>query len=208
MWFFGAYQPAKTTTKRHVDATTSGIATAITHDTTQKNEIQYLSGNVTNQFGNKLRTRGGVQQQLVQDHGPPGRHQWRRGGDHELHQRHEEPELVAVGHRGLHGEQQLRPQRARPVFRRRPGLQRQQPGPVPFCEARRTSARRACPPTCSTPRATRTSPRTTASRRTSRPGTSCRWTRRISHAAGAHQIKGGVQIDRRGNDVSTGTSRT
>ena len=57
MWFFGAYQPANTTTKRHVDAATSGIASALTHDTTQKNQVQYLSGNVTNQFGNKLRTR-------------------------------------------------------------------------------------------------------------------------------------------------------
>jgi hypothetical protein len=57
MWFFGAYQPTNTTTKRHVDATTSGIPTAITHDTTQKSQVQYLSGNVTNQFGNKLRTR-------------------------------------------------------------------------------------------------------------------------------------------------------
>jgi hypothetical protein len=57
MWFFGAYQPASTTTKRHVDATTSGIANAVTHDTTQKQQVQYLSGNVTNQFGSKLRTR-------------------------------------------------------------------------------------------------------------------------------------------------------
>jgi carboxypeptidase family protein/TonB-dependent receptor-like protein len=57
MWFFGAYQPAKTTIKRHVDAATSGIASAVTHDTTQKQEVQYLSGNVTNQFGNRLRTR-------------------------------------------------------------------------------------------------------------------------------------------------------
>ncbi|HMC78549.1 MAG TPA: TonB-dependent receptor [Vicinamibacterales bacterium] len=57
MWFFGAYQPARTTTKRHVDASTSGIATAVTHDQTQKAEVQYLSGNVTNQFGSKLRTR-------------------------------------------------------------------------------------------------------------------------------------------------------
>ena len=57
MWFFGAYQPATTTIKRHVDATTSGIATAVTHDATQKSQVQYLSGNVTNQFGNRLRTR-------------------------------------------------------------------------------------------------------------------------------------------------------
>ena len=57
MWYFGAYQPAYTTIKRHVDATTSGIATANTSDTTQKQQVQYLSANATNQFGNKLRTR-------------------------------------------------------------------------------------------------------------------------------------------------------
>jgi hypothetical protein len=57
MWFFGAYQPAMTTIKRHVDAATSGIASAVTHDTTQKQQVQYITSNVTNQFGNKLRTR-------------------------------------------------------------------------------------------------------------------------------------------------------
>jgi outer membrane receptor protein involved in Fe transport len=57
MWYFGAYNPALTTIKRHVDATTSGIASANTHDTTQKQQVQYITANVTNQFGNKLRTR-------------------------------------------------------------------------------------------------------------------------------------------------------
>lgn len=57
MWFFGAYQPAMTTIKRHVDASTSGIASAVTHNTTQKQDVQYVTSNVTNQFGNKLRTR-------------------------------------------------------------------------------------------------------------------------------------------------------
>jgi Carboxypeptidase regulatory-like domain/TonB dependent receptor len=57
MWYFGAYNPALTTIKRHVDASTSGIAAANTHDTTQKQQVQYLTANVTNQFGNKLRTR-------------------------------------------------------------------------------------------------------------------------------------------------------
>jgi hypothetical protein len=57
MWYFGAYQPARTTTKRHVDAATSGIPTANTSDTTNKQEVQYVTSNVTNQFGNKLRTR-------------------------------------------------------------------------------------------------------------------------------------------------------
>ena len=42
MWFFGAYQPAYTTIKRHVDASTSGIATANTSDTKQKQEVQYF----------------------------------------------------------------------------------------------------------------------------------------------------------------------
>jgi hypothetical protein len=57
MWYFGAYEPALTTIKRHVDATTSGIASAVTHDTTQKQQVQYITSNLTNQFGNKLRTR-------------------------------------------------------------------------------------------------------------------------------------------------------
>ncbi len=57
MWYFGAYQPAFTDTKRHVDASTSGIATANTSNTENKAQVQYLTANVTNQFGNKLRTR-------------------------------------------------------------------------------------------------------------------------------------------------------
>jgi len=57
MWFFAGYQPANTKINRHVDAATSGIATATPSDTTQKQQVQYFSGNVTNQFGNKLRTR-------------------------------------------------------------------------------------------------------------------------------------------------------
>ena len=57
MWYFGAYQPAYTDTKRHVDAATSGIANANTSNTETKAQVQYVTGNVTNQFGNKLRTR-------------------------------------------------------------------------------------------------------------------------------------------------------
>ena len=57
MWFWGAYQPALTTTTRTVNASTSGIANATPSSTVQKSQVQYLSGNVTNQFGNKLRTR-------------------------------------------------------------------------------------------------------------------------------------------------------
>ena len=56
MWYFGAYNPAYTTIKRHVDATTAG-QTANTSDTKQTQQVQYLTANVTNQFGNKLRTR-------------------------------------------------------------------------------------------------------------------------------------------------------
>ena len=57
MWYFGAYQPARTTTKRHVDKATSGFTNANTSDTTNKQEVQYVTSNVTNQFGNKLRSR-------------------------------------------------------------------------------------------------------------------------------------------------------
>jgi hypothetical protein len=57
MWFFGAYQPATIKTTRTVNAATSGIASANPSVTTVDDQIQYLSANVTNQFGNRLRTR-------------------------------------------------------------------------------------------------------------------------------------------------------
>jgi hypothetical protein len=57
MWYFGAYQPALTDTKRHVDTSTTGFPTATTSDTEQKQQVQYLTANATNQVGNKLRTR-------------------------------------------------------------------------------------------------------------------------------------------------------
>jgi hypothetical protein len=57
MWYFGAYQPAYTTQKRHVDKATAGRTDSNTSDTKNKQEVQYLTGNVTNQVGNKVRTR-------------------------------------------------------------------------------------------------------------------------------------------------------
>jgi Carboxypeptidase regulatory-like domain/TonB dependent receptor/TonB-dependent Receptor Plug Domain len=56
-WFYGAYQPAHTKTTRTVNAQTSGIASANASTTTNKDDIQYVTANGTNQFGNKLRTR-------------------------------------------------------------------------------------------------------------------------------------------------------
>jgi hypothetical protein len=57
MWYFGAYQPAYTTQKRTVDATSTGRTDTNPSNTTNKQEVQYLTANVTNQVGNKLRTR-------------------------------------------------------------------------------------------------------------------------------------------------------
>ncbi|MEW5982416.1 MAG: carboxypeptidase regulatory-like domain-containing protein [Acidobacteriota bacterium] len=58
MWFFGAYQPALTTTKRTVNPTTSGNPNANTfNDVEQKNAVQYLTANSTTQIGSKIRTR-------------------------------------------------------------------------------------------------------------------------------------------------------
>jgi hypothetical protein len=56
-WFFAAYQPAFTTTTRTVNAATSGNATAALITKTQKQEVQYFTGNQTTQLGDKLRTR-------------------------------------------------------------------------------------------------------------------------------------------------------
>jgi hypothetical protein len=56
-WFFGAYQPALTTTSRTVTPTTSGSATAATISETQHQQIQYITADQTMQLGSKLRTR-------------------------------------------------------------------------------------------------------------------------------------------------------
>jgi len=61
--FFGAYQPAYTKTVRTVskgaagEVGTTGNPNANPSETTQKEEVQYITANQTNQFGSKLRTR-------------------------------------------------------------------------------------------------------------------------------------------------------
>jgi len=56
MWFWGAYQPALISTSRTVNATTAGQNTN-SNSATQTDRVHNFSANVTNQFGNKLRTR-------------------------------------------------------------------------------------------------------------------------------------------------------
>jgi hypothetical protein len=57
-WFFGAYQPALTTTDRTVDTASSGNASALSISQTEKRQVQYLSANSTGQIGEKIRVRG------------------------------------------------------------------------------------------------------------------------------------------------------
>jgi hypothetical protein len=58
MWFFGAYQPALTTTTRTVDSSTSGNPNAsVWTDVEQKQQTQYVTANTTAQIGNNIRTR-------------------------------------------------------------------------------------------------------------------------------------------------------
>jgi Carboxypeptidase regulatory-like domain/TonB dependent receptor-like, beta-barrel len=57
-WFFGAYQPALTTTDRTVDPSSSNNPAALTISQTEKRNTQFLSSNVSGQFGEKLRVRG------------------------------------------------------------------------------------------------------------------------------------------------------
>ncbi len=56
-WFFGAYQPAFTTTSRVVNPTTANNPAAGSFDQEQKQQVQYLVGNVTGQFTSGLRGR-------------------------------------------------------------------------------------------------------------------------------------------------------
>jgi Carboxypeptidase regulatory-like domain/TonB-dependent Receptor Plug Domain len=57
-WFFGAYQPALTTTDRTVDNSSSGNPSALPISKTEKRQYQYVSSNITAQLGDKLRVRG------------------------------------------------------------------------------------------------------------------------------------------------------
>lgn len=58
MWFFGAYQPVMETTKRTVDAQTSGNPNAsIWNDVESKYNQQYVTANSTAQIGSSIRTR-------------------------------------------------------------------------------------------------------------------------------------------------------
>ncbi len=56
-WFFGAYQPALTTTTRTVDATTAQNAIGESNVNEQKTQVQYATGNVTSQMRDSLRAR-------------------------------------------------------------------------------------------------------------------------------------------------------
>jgi hypothetical protein len=56
-WFFGGYQPALTPTTRTVDAASSGNASALSVSNKQKNQVQYITANQTAQWSNSFRTR-------------------------------------------------------------------------------------------------------------------------------------------------------
>jgi carboxypeptidase family protein/TonB-dependent receptor-like protein len=56
-WFFGAYQPAITTTDRTVDATTSANPGAVSISRTEKRQVHYLTASTSAQLGDKVRMR-------------------------------------------------------------------------------------------------------------------------------------------------------
>jgi hypothetical protein len=56
-WFFGAYQPAFTTTDRSVDASTSQTLLGQPNSSTQRAQVQFATANVTSQMSPAVRTR-------------------------------------------------------------------------------------------------------------------------------------------------------
>jgi hypothetical protein len=56
-WFFGAYQPALTTTSRDVNPQTAQNPAAGTFSVERKQQVQYITGNVTSQLNDNLRGR-------------------------------------------------------------------------------------------------------------------------------------------------------
>jgi hypothetical protein len=57
MWFFGAYQPSLTTIDRTVNSSTAVNPSAASSQTTQKQTVHYLTGNITSQLSNSTRLR-------------------------------------------------------------------------------------------------------------------------------------------------------
>jgi len=57
LWFFGAYQPALTNTERVVTPSTAQNPSAASSTTEQKNQVQYITGNITAQPSSSVRTR-------------------------------------------------------------------------------------------------------------------------------------------------------
>lgn len=57
LWFFGAYQPAMTNIDRSVSPSSAQNPAAATTSSTQKQQVQYLTGNVTSQVNNRTRLR-------------------------------------------------------------------------------------------------------------------------------------------------------
>jgi len=57
LWFFGAYQPALTTTDRDVSTSSSQNANATVASSEQKQQVQYINANTTAQFTDNLRAR-------------------------------------------------------------------------------------------------------------------------------------------------------
>jgi outer membrane receptor protein involved in Fe transport len=56
-WFWAGYLPTFETTDRTVNASSAGLATATPASQTQKYQVQYLTANQNTQFGDKLRTK-------------------------------------------------------------------------------------------------------------------------------------------------------
>ncbi|MEO8077672.1 MAG: TonB-dependent receptor [Acidobacteriota bacterium] len=56
-WFFGAYQPALSTTSRDVNPQTAQNPAAGTFAVERKQQVQYLTGNVTSQLSDSVRAR-------------------------------------------------------------------------------------------------------------------------------------------------------
>jgi hypothetical protein len=56
-WFFGAYQPAITTTERTVNSSTAQYALGEANSGERKSQVQYATGNVTTQMSDNVRGR-------------------------------------------------------------------------------------------------------------------------------------------------------
>ena len=203
LWFFGSYLPSL---EKFTRTTNFSDGTPVTRK--QTDNTHYYSANLTSQLTNSTRGKVALNSCQAQHHRRPAGplaadENWHDEPGALLDTQRHPAELVALGQLRLGRQRQVLRRRARRLLQQRP-VQRRRPerDTVHLQRAPRTSGWRACRRSSSTPPTTRTCPGNRSITRNilARGNLQVDGTY-FASMAGSHTIKGGVQLDRIGNDV-------